>query len=90
VSTETRSSIYKITLLSETVKFEDFTPSHSWLGTLFNVCIVNYYGDFYIIKEDYVDNGFQFGKHKLTLYKIDEKENLKKLSAGVQIQNFRF
>jgi len=79
VSTETRSSIYKITLLSETVKFDDLTPSHS--GTFSNFCIINLNGVFYIIKEDIV----RHGKHKLTLYKIDENENLKKLSARVKI-----
>jgi hypothetical protein len=81
VNMETRSSFYKISLLSETVKFDDLTSSHSWSGTLFNFCIVNFHGDFYIINEDIVHNG----KQKLILYKIDENENLKKLSARVQI-----
>ena len=81
VNTEQRSSFYKITLLSETVKFEDLTPSHSWSDTFLIFCVVNFYGVFYIIKEDIL----RIGMYKLTLYKIDENENFKKLSEAVQI-----
>ena len=48
------ASFYKITLQtgSNTVKFEDLIPSHSWLSTSFNHCIVNFRGKFYIILND--------------------------------------
>ena len=77
-----RSSIYKITSQSNTLKFEDLTPGHDWSQPFFNICIINFYGNFYIIKEETL----RTGKHKLTLYKIDENGNLKKISAKVQIQ----
>ena len=74
-----RHSFYKITLQSEskTVKFEDLTASHFFS----NFCIVNFYGYFYVITAGYVGTV----KYQLTLYKIDENDNLKKLSARVQI-----
>ena len=78
---EQRSSFYKITLLSDTVKFEDQTPSHSWFHPFFNFCIVNFHGYLYIIEEEFVK-----GNNRLTLYKIDENGKLQKLSAGVRYQ----
>ena len=77
-----RSSFYKITLQSKTVKFEDLTPSHSWLSSFFNFCIVYFHGNVYIIQEESVSPG----NNKLTLYKINKNGKTDKLSAGVQIK----
>ena len=52
-----RSSFYKISLQSNTVKLEDLTPDYPWttyLRNYFNFCIVNFHGKFYIIQEQSV------------------------------------
>jgi len=51
-----QSSIYKLSLQSNTIKLEDLTPGNSWLPFRINICIVNFHGKFYIINEEVVSN----------------------------------
>jgi len=70
-----QTGLYKISLLTEsnTIKFEEL----SWTSYLGNFCIVQFYGDYYVIQQENVTQD----KFKLTLHKIDKYGNIELLSV---------
>ena len=63
------SNLYKISLESNTVKFEELSLSNN----LQNFCIVQFHADFYLLQEA---DAFGLGDHKLTLHRIDKDGKL--------------
>ena len=73
------SSLFKISLLADSLKFDEL----SWTSSHANFCFVQFYGDFYFITGDLADS-------KLTLYKIDKNGNFEKLSEDYLSVQIRF
>ena len=72
-------NFYKVSLQSNTVKFEHIYENHllGEIYDLYNFCSVKFRGDFYVIKQVY---SVELENWRLTLHKISKNKRVIKIS----------
>ena len=81
-------NLYTVSLQFNTVKFEHINENYllGEINYFYNFCSVQFRGDFYVIKQEFVDVDYR----KLTLHKISKNKRVVKITEDFITVSIRF